>query len=213
MFNKDKVKDVAKLAMIEIDDQDLNLYSEEIVNFLKLVEQTENIDLSEVEPLFHSPDNTLNAREDIVDKDKLNTFESVEYEGLYDFDKPFLVKSEDAYILDENPDVVYMTNMHVILHLSDNRIVNITSNKGKYNKDTQDCFFEESVKATDGETIILAENLDLLATESFVKVYNKVKLNNPSGSLSADKVDYDFETKYFKVSMFDDKVVKMKVIR
>ena len=151
--------------------------------------------------------------EDIVDKDKLNTFESVEYEGLYDFDKPFLVKSEDAYILDENPDVVYMTNMHVILHLSDNRIVNITSNKGKYNKDTQDCFFEESVKATDGETIILAENLDLLATESFVKVYNKVKLNNPSGSLSADKVDYDFETKYFKVSMFDDKVVKMKVIR
>ena len=72
MFNKDKVKDVAKLAMIEIDDQDLNFYSEEIINFLKLVEQTENIDLSQVEPLFHAPDNTLNARDDVVDKDPKN---------------------------------------------------------------------------------------------------------------------------------------------
>ena len=29
-----------------------------------------------------------------VDDKKLNTFENVEYEGLYDFDKPFSVKSK-----------------------------------------------------------------------------------------------------------------------
>ena len=148
-----------------------------------------------------------------VDDKKLNTFENVEYEGLYDFDKPFSVKSKNAYILNENPDLVYMTNMHVVLYLKDDRIVNITSNKGKYNKVSNDCFFEENVRATDGETKILAENLDLIATENFVKVYNEVKLNNPEGSLIADKVDYDFETKYFKVSMFGDKSIKMKVIR
>ncbi len=148
-----------------------------------------------------------------VDDQKLNTFENVEYEGLYDFDKPFSVKSKNAYILNENPDLVYMTNMHVVLYLKDDRIVNITSNKGKYNKVSNDCFFEENVRATDGETKILAENLDLIATENFVKVYNEVKLNNPEGSLIADKVDYDFETKYFKVSMFGDKSIKMKVIR
>ena len=151
--------------------------------------------------------------ENITDEGKLNTFENVEYEGLYDFDKPFLVKSEEAYILDEDIDVVYMTNMHVILYLEDERIVNITSNKGRYNKASQDCFFEENVKATDGEVKIFAENLDLLATENFAKAYNKVKLNHPTGSLRADKVDYDFQTKYFKISMFGDKVVKMKVIR
>ena len=148
-----------------------------------------------------------------VDDKKLNTFENVEYKGLYDFDKPFSVKSKSAYILNEDPDLVYMTNMRVILYLKGDRIVNITSNKGKYNKATNDCFFEENVRATDGETKIFAENLDLIATENFVKVYNEVKLNNPEGSLVADKVDYDFETKYFKVSMFGDKSVKMKVIR
>ena len=154
------------------------------------------------------------AREDLentTDDTQLTTFENVEFEGLYDLDKPFSVKSEKAYIIDEDPNVVYMTDMNVILYLKNDRIVNIISNKGRYNKTTHDCFFEEDVKATDGETKIFAENLDLLATEDFVKVYNNVRLNHSTGFLRADKIDYDFETKYFKVSMFDDKVVKMKI--
>ena len=103
--------------------------------------------------------------------------------------------------------------MNVVLYLKDERIVRIISNRGRYNKATYDCFFEEDVRATDGETKIFSENLDLLATENFVKIYNNVKLNHSTGSLRADKIDYDFETKYFKVSMFDDSVVKMKVIQ
>ena len=106
-----------------------------------------------------------------------------------------------------------MNAMHVILYLNDGRIVNIISDKGKYNKRTYDCFFEENVKATDGETNIFADNLDLLATENSVNIYNNVRLNYPTGSLQADKIDYDFETKHFKVSMFDDNAIKMKVIK
>jgi len=141
------------------------------------------------------------------------TFENVKYEGIYDFNKTFSVRSEKAYIINAEPDIVFMTNMHVVLYLSDNRIVNIVSNKGRYNKSTHDCFFEENVRASDNETKIFAENLDLLATKNYAHVYNKVKLNNPQGSLLADKIDYDFETKYFKVSMFEDKDIKMKVIK
>ena len=156
------------------------------------------------------------AREDLektLDDAHLTAFENIEYQGLYDLDKPFSVKSEKAHILDEEPDIVYMTNMNVVLYLKDERIVRIISNRGRYNKATYDCFFEEDVRATDGETKIFSENLDLLATENFVKIYNSVKLNHSTGSLRADKIDYDFETKYFKVSMFDDSVVKMKVIQ
>jgi hypothetical protein len=42
------------------------------------------------------------VREDLentTDNAKITTFESVTYEGLYDLDKPFSVKSENAYIL------------------------------------------------------------------------------------------------------------------
>ena len=148
-----------------------------------------------------------------ITHDKRTFFENVEYKGLYDLNKPFIIKSEKAYILNEEPDIVYMNTMHVILHLNDGRIVNIISNKGNYNKRTYDAYFQDAVKATDGETIILADNLDLLATKNSVNIYNNVRLNDPTASLQADKIDYDFETKHFKVSMFDNNAVSMKVIK
>ena len=156
------------------------------------------------------------AQEDIVktpDENRETSFENIQYKGIYDLDKTFIVNSEKAHILKEEPDIVYMTNMHVILYLSKGRVVHITSSKGRYNKITYDCFFENNVKANDGDTKIFAENLDLLATENLVNIYNNVKINYSMGSLQADKIDYDFETKYFKVSMFDDKAVKMKVFK
>jgi len=143
--------------------------------------------------------------------EKSNTFENLEYKGLYDEDRPFKIKSDSAYILNDDPDLVYMQNMRVILYLADERIVNITSNKGRYNKVTYDCFFEENVVASDGITKIFSENMDLLATENTANIYNNVRLNNPEGNLLADIVNYDFNTKNFKVSMFDGETVQMQV--
>ena len=145
--------------------------------------------------------------------DAQSTFENVEYEGITSTMQRFSVKSESAYILDKNPDLVFMKKMRVELYLKDGRIVTIISDRGKYHKESHDCWFEENVVADDGETKIFANNLELLATENFVKIYQQVKLIHPTGTLQADQVDYDFETKYFKVSMFDEKIVKMKVFR
>ena len=147
------------------------------------------------------------------DENETTTFKNIEYRGTYDFDKTFEVKSEDAYILLEEPDIVYMINMHVILYLSKGRVVSIFSNKGKYNKVTYDCFFKENVRATDGTTKIFADNMDLLATNNSAKIYDNVTLNYTTGYLKADKIDYNFETKYFKVSMYDDEQIKMKVFQ
>ncbi len=145
--------------------------------------------------------------------DAQSTFENVKYEGITSAMQRFSVKSESAYILDKNPNLVIMKKMRVELYLKDGRIVTIISDRGKYHKESHDCWFEENVVADDGETKIFANNLDLLATENFVKIYQQVKLIHPTGTLRADQVDYDFETKYFKVSMFDEKIVKMKVFR
>ena len=144
---------------------------------------------------------------------KDNIFENVEYKGLYDFDKPFIILSDKAYILSENPNIIYMTNVEVTINMNDGRTVIITGDKGTYNKETYDCFFENNVKVTDGETIIRSENLDLFASKDIVSIYNNVILINKNVSLKADKVDYDFEAKYYKISMFNDKKVKIKLIQ
>ena len=146
--------------------------------------------------------------------EKETLFENLEYQGLYDLDKKFIVKSKKAHINQDEPDIVFMKNMHVILYLKDGRVVNIFSDKGTYNKGNYDCFFEKNVNATDGETKIFSDNLDLLGNESSVKIYNNVSINYPTGSLlRADKIDYDFEKKHFKISMFEDERIKMKIFK
>ena len=106
-----------------------------------------------------------------------------------------------------------MKDMKVTLNLGGGRVITITSDEGIYNKVTYDCFFEENVRATEGETIISANNLDLLATKNSVAIYNNVSLVYSAGSLRADKIDYDFENKNFKVSMFNEDVIRMKVVQ
>ncbi len=150
---------------------------------------------------------------DTLETEESNTFENVEYRGLFNFDSTFSVKSEKAQILDEDPDLVYVDKMKVTLHMKDGRIVIITSDKGTYDKITTDCIFFNNVKVADGETVIFSENLDLLASEDSASIYNDVFITNDKGSLIADKIDYNFETKFYKVSMYDNKKVKVKVIR
>ena len=149
----------------------------------------------------------------IDNEDGSDVFQNVEYKGLYNIDNPFTIKSDKANITIEEPDIVYMTNMSVSLYLNDGRTVTITSDKGKYNKKTYDCYFKNNVRATDGESLILSENLDLLSNENAVSVYNNVVLTSDQGSLHADKIDYNLLTKKFHISMFGDKKVKIKLIR
>ena len=158
-------------------------------------------------------DASLGDNKSFSEKKESNLFEDVEYGGFYGPNNPFTVEAEKAYISDDNPEIVYMENMYVTLHAREGRIIIITSDEGSYNKTTYDCFFKKNVKATDGETVILSENLDLLSSDESATAYNDVILTNENGSLQADKVDYNFETKYYKISMYDNKKVKVKLIQ
>ena len=144
---------------------------------------------------------------------KTNTFDSIEYKGIYNLDKEFIIKSKKAYIYETKPEIVHMKNMKATIRMSDGRIVTITSDLGTYNKVTYDSYFEQNVKATDGETVIESNNLDLISTKDFASAYNDVVLTDNESLLLADKVDYDFSTKNYHISMFNNKKIKMKLIK
>ena len=146
------------------------------------------------------------------DENAVNKFEELEFRGFYNFDNPFVVVSEEAVISPENSDIVYMTNMKITIKMNDGRIITITGDNGKYNKVTYDCFLENNVIATDGDSEILSDNLNLFSSKDFASIYNNVIVNSKNGQLKADKVDYNFESKYYKVSMFKDERIKIKLI-
>jgi len=83
MFDKNKVKDVAKLAMIELNDDDILFYSNEIEDFLKLVKESEKIDLENIKPLYHSPEMALKARTVDIDPKNDGINSAPEHDGRH----------------------------------------------------------------------------------------------------------------------------------
>ena len=142
-----------------------------------------------------------------------NIFENVSYEGIYQIDNTFIITADRAKILVEDPNIVYMNNMHVTITLQSGQKIIITSDSGRYNKLNYNIFFEDNVNATDNEIRLFSDNLDLL-TDGSAKVYNNVLIIDKEKSyLKADIVKYDFETKYYKISMFtNSEKVKVKLI-
>jgi hypothetical protein len=173
------------------------------------------IDLQKTSSSLAEKKSALEKHEKVTSTDNVdesNIFENVEYKGFFKIDSPFTVKSEKARIAAEDPDIVHLSEMSVTLYLKNGKDVVITADEGKYNKTSYDIYFVGNVVGRDGETIITSENLDLLASEDIAIIYNNVRLNSNKNSLQADKVEYDFETKFYRISMFDDTRVKIKLI-
>ena len=157
--------------------------------------------------------NESNTKEPLkITKEQTNVFENVSYEGFYNVINPFTINSDNAYILEDDPEIVYMQEMHVVIYMNSGSVVNIRSDKGSYNKVTYDCFFEDNVKASNEETVVYSDNLDLLASEDMIRIYNNVLLTDEKSSLKADNINYDFEKKIYKISMYSDQQVKIKII-
>lgn len=65
-LNKQTVRDIARLARLEVDEAEIDKYQLELSNILNLVEQMEACDTSGIEPMTHPFDATMRLREDVV---------------------------------------------------------------------------------------------------------------------------------------------------
>ena len=160
-------------------------------------------------------DETLKQNEKIESSssEAENLFEKVTYEGIYQIENPFVIKADKAKILTKEPSIVYMDYMLVTITLKSGETVVITSDSGRYDKVNYDIFFEDNVKAVHKDTILFSDNLDLLA-DQHASIYNNVVLEDKNtGNLVADLIKYDFESKKYKVSMYENKKkIKAKLI-
>tara|TARA_Y100000590_G_C15607476_1_gene972528 strand:- start:746 stop:1342 length:597 start_codon:yes stop_codon:yes gene_type:complete len=147
---------------------------------------------------------------------KSDIFENVEYRGFYQSENPFIVTAEKAFILSEDdPDSVFMTSMKVTISLRNGETWIILCDKGKYLKTDYDIYCEKNVFATNGKTEVRSGFLNILATNDTASMYENVTINNKEGSiLKADFIDYDFQRKKYKVSMYTgNEKVKIKLIK
>ena len=160
--------------------------------------------------LYESTTQTETAKSKLEENVK-NVFDDITYKGE-NSGNPFTVNAVKAEIR-EDTNIIHMKKMLITVFLSDREWV-IECEIGKYNKLNYDIFCFQDVKASDGKTIVYAQNLDLLSDES-AKIYNDVIIvNEEESSLYADSVYYDFTDRVYTVEMFsDNESVKVKLIK
>ena len=54
---------------------------------------------------------------------------------------------------------------------------------------------------------------DFLSSKSLALIYDNIEYNSYRGLLKADNIHYDLQEKILKISMNDDKKIKMKLIK
>ena len=65
------VRNIARLARLQIDDEAMDQYVTDLSNVLKLVEQMNELDTSGVTPMAHPLDATQRLRKDVVTESDL----------------------------------------------------------------------------------------------------------------------------------------------
>ncbi len=138
------------------------------------------------------------------DSDKGDIFFNIEYSGLDLAGNRYLLKSEEAYLDSAKPEIVYMTKVNAVFYFKDDTTLYVWSDTGIYNNKTLDMKFSENVKANYLETQLFAQKADYSNSNSYLSIYEDVRINDAMGNLVADKLLFDITKRKLDITSFNN---------
>ena len=149
--------------------------------------------------------------QNISEEDERDLFFNIEYSGFDLQGNRYSLKSEEAFIDKLNSEIVYMKNVNSIFYFKDNTVLYVSSNNGIYNNKTLDMKFEQNVKANYLSSELFAEKAEYSNSESFLSIYENVRINDIKGNLIADKLLFDITDQKLDISSFTDGKINANV--
>ena len=147
---------------------------------------------------------TKNSENEIEEGD---LFFNIEYTGLDLSGNRYLLKSEEAYLDELKPEVVYMKKVHAIFYFKDDTILYVWSDKGIYNNKTLDMTFEKNVRGFYEESILLAEKGEYLNSKNLLIITEEVLIKDFRGTMLADKLIFDIKKNTLDISSSENKKI------
>lgn len=86
-LSREDVKKIAHLARLQIGEQEIESYREDLSRILGVIDQMNEVDTRTVVPLFHPNEEVLRLREDrpdgAIDRERLQRVAPLVQDGLY----------------------------------------------------------------------------------------------------------------------------------
>ena len=160
--------------------------------------------------------NSLNNQDDSLmqilnEEDKKDIFLNIEYSGLDFSGNRFILKSKEAINDNSLNEIVHLKGVTSDFYFKDNTVLTVKSDKGRYNNKTLDMTFEGNVEASYEKSKLFAEQAEYINSQSFLIVSKNVKVEDPKGSINADKLFFDIKKQKLNISSLNNNKINANV--
>ena len=133
-----------------------------------------------------------------------NIIEDVSYSAKDSRGNEYLLKAGEGTIDQNESNFIFLKSVKAIIDLKDYKLIEISSDFGKYDINNYDTIFSKNVVITYLDNIITGDYLDFSWDKNLMLVTRDVILKNNKNSLQADVIELDIETRDIKIFMYED---------
>lgn len=164
----------------------------------------ENVSVTQKNSELIKKENQTNAK---IEDGESDVFFNIEYTGLDLNGNRYILRSEEAQLENERPEIVYMKVVHATFYFKDNTTLTVWSDKGIYNNKTLDMQFSDNVRAEYLYSKLFAEKANYSNSENYLSISENVRINSEKGDLIADKLLFDITKQNLDITSFKDNKV------
>ena len=166
----------------------------------KLIEENKKIELIE------------KKNNEIGEKiESANIIEDVSYSARDTKGNEYFLKADEGIIDQNENNYIFLKSVKAVINLKNYKIVEISSDFGKYNINNYDTIFSKNVMITYLDNKITGDYLDFSWDKNLMLISRDVILKNNKNSLHADVIEVDIEKRDIKIFMYEeDKKVNIK---
>ena len=160
----------------------------------KLIEKKKKIDLVEKENV------------EIIDEkiESSNILEDVSYSAKDVKGNEYFLKASEGTIDQNTSNYIFLKSVKAIINLKNYRLIEISSDFGKYNINNYDTIFSKNVIIKYLDNKITGDYLDFSWDKNLMIISRDVILENNTSFLKADVIEVNIETKDIKIFMYDE---------
>ena len=143
-----------------------------------------------------------------------NIIEDVSYSAKDAKGNEYFLKASEGTIDKSESNFIFLKSVSAIINLKNYKLIEISSDFGKYDINNYDTIFSKNVMITYLDNIITGDYLDFSWDKNLMLISRDVVLKNNENLLLADVIEMDIKKKDIKIFMYEDnKKVNIKTFR
>ena len=133
-----------------------------------------------------------------------NIIEDVSYSAKDTKGNEYFLKAGEGTIDQNESNYIFLKSVKAIINLKNYKLIEISSDFGKYNINNYDTIFSKNVIITYLDNKITGDYLDFSWDKNLMIISRDVVLKNNKSSLQADVIEVNIKTRDIKIFMYEE---------